>query len=78
MWIEFDFNKRYENIGVRLTNNQKKIINHMKTHPNTTAKELAEVVEISSRNIEVNIAKLKDKNIIKRIGSNKGGYWIVK
>ena len=50
----------------------------MKTHPNTTAKELAEVVEISSRNIEVNIAKLKDKNIIKRIGSNKGGYWIVK
>ena len=32
---------------------------------------------INIRNIEKNIAKLKQKNILKRIGSNKKGYWKV-
>ena len=82
LWVEFDFNKMGENIGEnigeKLTNNQKKIIQHMRMHPNTTAKELSEVVGISSRNIEVNISKLKEKKIVKRVGSDKGGYWIIK
>ena len=81
LWIEFEFNKRDDNIGVnigvKLTDNQKKIIHYMRTHPNTTAKELSEVVGISSRNIEVNISKLKEKKVVKRVGSDKGGYWIV-
>jgi len=40
-----------------------------------TANELAAIVKISKRKIEQNISKLKQKGIIQRIGSAKGGYW---
>lgn len=32
---------------------------------------------ITEKNIRNNIAKLKDINIIKRVGPAKGGYWEV-
>jgi len=34
-----------------------------------------ELVGISSRKVEENIKKLKDKQIIERVGANRGGYW---
>lgn len=43
----------------------------MKSNSKISAKELSIIVGISSR-------KLKEKNIIQRIGSAKGGYWEVK
>jgi len=46
---------------------------------NTTisTKEIAENVGVSSRAIEMQIAKFKTNKIIKRIGPAKGGYWEV-
>jgi ATP-dependent DNA helicase RecG len=44
-------------------------------NPHISSVELAKIVGISSRKIEVNIAKLKDYGILERIGSPKGGYW---
>jgi len=39
--------------------------------------EMAEIVGISPKGVEWQIAKLKKEDRIKRIGPDKGGYWEV-
>ncbi len=41
------------------------------------ARELAQQVGISSRKIEQNIARLKELELLKRIGPARGGHWEV-
>jgi ATP-dependent DNA helicase RecG len=40
-----------------------------------TQKELSMQIGINEKNIRNNIAKLKSRGIIERIGADKGGYW---
>ena len=40
-----------------------------------TASEIAKYMEVTKRTILRDIEKLKDKNLLERIGSEKGGYW---
>lgn len=54
-----------------------KIILLVKEKPSISAKEIAEKLGVSSRAIEMQIAKLKKNNIITRIGPAKGGHWAV-
>ncbi|CAG1006102.1 hypothetical protein METP2_03723 [Methanosarcinales archaeon] len=54
-----------------------KIILLIKENPAISANEIAEKMGLSSRAIEMQIAKLKKDNIIKRIGPDKGGIWEV-
>ena len=49
----------------------------IKDNPKISAKELAYIVNRSSRTIERAIAKLKEECRIKRIGPDKGGHWDV-
>jgi ATP-dependent DNA helicase RecG len=60
-----------------LTENQTKIIGLILQNPDITTKELAENVGISKRKIEENISKLKKKEVLRRIGPARGGYWEV-
>jgi len=46
-------------------------------NPNITIEELSKKLNINIRNTKKNIAKLKEKGLIKRIGSRKIGYWEV-
>jgi ATP-dependent DNA helicase RecG len=73
--VEFYFNEVGEKVGENLTENQYEIVKHMMSNPKISAKELSSIVGISSRKIEENIKKLKEKNIIKRVGAAKGGHW---
>jgi ATP-dependent DNA helicase RecG len=50
----------------------------MLENPNISARDLSDIIGISQRKIEENISKLKKKEILKRIGSAKGGYWKIK
>jgi len=54
-----------------------KILNLMKENNKITIEELSEKIGISTRAIEKNISKLKQEEKIKRLGSDKGGYWEV-
>ena len=54
-----------------------KIIRLLKENKDLSAKDLSELIGISERAIEKQIAKLKEQNILKRIGPDKGGHWIV-
>ncbi|WP_410522724.1 HTH domain-containing protein [Pedobacter sp. BS3] len=47
----------------------------IKNNARITIKELAEQLNISTRAVEKNIAKLKTIGILERIGSDKGGHW---
>jgi predicted HTH transcriptional regulator len=51
------------------------IIDSIVKNPNTTADELSVILGISLRKTKANIAKLKARGILERVGAAKGGYW---
>jgi len=69
-----------ENVGENFTINstQIQIIELMRFNPRVSAKAIAEKIGIALRNVEANIHGLKKRGIIERIGSAKGGHWVVK
>lgn len=62
---------------VKFSRNEELAINLIRKNPIITAEELSEKLKINLRNTKKNIAKLKETGIIRRIGSDKGGYWDV-
>jgi ATP-dependent DNA helicase RecG len=67
------------NIGDSIGENetQKQIVILMKLNPKISAKAIATKIGIAPRNVEANIKTLKEAGVIKRIGSAKGGHWVV-
>ena len=47
----------------------------LEKQPSITAKQMAEALQISPRNVSRIIKELREKETIVRIGSNKTGYW---
>ena len=59
-------------------NTEDKILDYFKRNPKTTIKELAQLLNLTTRAIEKQIANLKNNNRLIRIGSARKGYWEVK
>jgi Fic family protein len=74
--IEKVGNKVGSKVG-NLTENQQTILNSMRANPKVSATMLAEIVGISKRKVEENVAKLKRMGLLKRVGGTRG-YWEVK
>ena len=55
-----------------------KIFDLMRDNSQVTILEIAETVGRTTRAIEMQIAKLKDNGLIKRVGPDKGGHWVVR
>jgi ATP-dependent DNA helicase RecG len=66
-----------EKLGVRLGESEVKILKMILTDKYISAKKLSANIGISLTAIENNIAKLKKKDVLRRIGPDKGGYWEV-
>lgn len=66
-----------QKISVKVTVNQQKIIDAIKANPYVTQEELADIVGIARKNIIVNMKKLQEIGLIKRIGADKNGHWQV-
>lgn len=66
-----------QKVSVKVTANQKKIIDAIKNNPYVTQDELADIVGIARKNIVANMKKLQENGLIKRIGADKNGYWKV-
>ena len=64
-----------ERVTERVTENQSIILKEISRNKFITTRELSSIVEISVRKIKENLAKLKQKGLLKRIGPAKGGYW---
>ena len=54
-----------------------KILRLIQNNPSITAREVAERMGLSSRNVEKHIRNLRTKNLLRRIGPTKGGHWEV-
>jgi ATP-dependent DNA helicase RecG len=58
-------------------NRRAAILTAIKEHPTITKKQLVELTGIPITSLEREMTALRQQNIIKRIGSNKSGYWEV-
>lgn len=58
-----------------LNDTQKKIIKLLSEDNRLSASKLAKKIGVASRNIEVNIKKMREQGVIVRCGSPKTGYW---
>ncbi|WP_072593652.1 AlbA family DNA-binding domain-containing protein [Streptobacillus ratti] len=71
-----DINDTNENI-IYLNDRQNKIIELMKHNSNITTLELSKIFSVSMRTIQRDIKILKGKKVIKNVGNNKNGNWII-
>ena len=62
---------------IKLNHNERRIIRYMKENEFISKRELADILNVSPTTVGNIIVKLKDKNILERKGSPKGGYWNV-
>ncbi len=72
---EKDLKKDLKKEGGKMTENQKRIILEVKNNKFITQGELSKIIGINEKNVRNNIFKLKQKGLLDRVGSAKGGYW---
>jgi ATP-dependent DNA helicase RecG len=67
-------------VGVKndVKETQKRIMILMSETPTISAQRIADAIGITKRRVESNIRSMKGAGLIKRIGSDKTGQWIVK
>ena len=63
------------NYEIELSETEQKVYNFISENENITISELSDKVSIGDRQVMRVLNSLKDKNIIKREGSNKNGVW---
>lgn len=62
-------------VGINVGINEQRVLELIRINNRITAKEIAESLSISLRQGERIMAALKEKGLIKRVGSNKSGHW---
>jgi len=79
-FIEFMLNIILESIKSSVkssVNTEDKILNYLKQYPDATIKELAQILNLTTRAIEKQISNLKKDEKLTRVGSARKGYWKV-
>ena len=51
------------------------ILELIKNNPRITLQEIAEKMNRSKRAIEMQVKKLRENGVLKRVGATKNGYW---
>lgn len=62
----------------KLNKTQKEMISEIRNNPNITIPSLAQKLNMSVSGISKNIYTLQKREVLKRIGSDKSGYWELK
>jgi len=62
-------------LGEKLGENEIRILESISSNPHITIKQLSEELQISTTAVKNNIKKLKEKDLLKRVGPPKGGHW---
>ena len=62
-------------VGINVGINEQRVLELIRINNRITAKEIAESLSVSLRQGERIMAALKEKGLIKRVGSNKTGHW---
>lgn len=69
--------KTVEKTMEKFGENQRKILGLISENPNISIPLIADRLNLTTRAIEKNIAKLKKESWLKMVGPAKGGYWKV-
>jgi len=72
-----DSGEKNENGGKKKPKSREKILALLKEHPGYSARKLAEVIGITPKAVEKQLANLKAAGIIRRDGPDKGGRWVI-
>lgn len=67
-----------EKVTDQLTDTELQILGLIEEDPAYTSSVLAEKLSLSRKTIALWLKKLKEKNVIERIGSDRKGYWKIK
>lgn len=62
-------------VTVKVTVNQKKILEAVKKNSHVTLDELSKKIGISRKSIAANVKKLQEASMLKRYGADKNGHW---
>jgi ATP-dependent DNA helicase RecG len=57
---------------------RKVTLDFIKMNNKISATEIAEILKVNSKTIKRDLQQLKNKGIIERVGSERGGYWKIK
>ena len=78
-YIVYVFHNDYSNnYPIQITKVQAKLVEVIETNPLISAKEISLIINnIKYDAIRWNIAELKRKGILDRIGTNRRGQWII-
>lgn len=63
-----------KNVGVKINASEMEVLNEI-INNNITAQEISDKINKTKRTIERIITSLREKNMIKRVGSDKTGHW---
>ena len=66
-----------ENVGENVGENERRIIEIIASSPSISAKNIAQEIGMTSRQVERLLSQLKAKRLIERVGPDKGGCWKV-
>ncbi|MDR2502622.1 MAG: Fic family protein [Oscillospiraceae bacterium] len=66
-----------QNVPVKLTSNQQKILEMLKTDGDATAVQIAEQLGVTDKTVKRGLSALKAAGLIRRVGSDKTGHWEV-
>jgi len=69
--------EEFARIGESSVKSSVKIIDLIRQNPQISIPEIADALHLTTRAVEKNIAKLKQRCILKRVGPAKGGHWEV-
>lgn len=69
-------NKKNLPVNLPVNKTQKQILSLLKANPNKTYDDLAEEIGKTRETIRVNLRKLEDLGLIRRVGSDKTGHWV--
>ena len=56
---------------------KEKIMRFISENPQITTNQLVELANLSIAGVEKNLRQLKEQNLIRRVGPDKGGHWEV-
>ncbi|WHH60673.1 helix-turn-helix domain-containing protein [Petroclostridium sp. X23] len=72
-----DFGENFGDFGVHINETQIKILKLIQADSKISAKRIAENLNMTTRAIEQSLKDLREKNLIQRIGSARGGSWMI-
>ncbi|MDR2501900.1 MAG: Fic family protein [Oscillospiraceae bacterium] len=64
-----------QNVPVKLTSNQERILGILKENGDVTAVQMAEQLGVTDKTVKRGLSALKEAGLIRRVGSDKTGHW---